>query len=111
MGNFIEMAVYGGYEIAAGPIRIRRKADGKDKKFHLDKYGYLVVNLGVGKRENRTKERVHRLVAMTYVPQIAGKPFVNHKDGNKLNNEPDNLEWVTCKENVQHAYRHGLMPS
>lgn len=109
MGDFIEVPGYLAYEIAINPVRIRRKGYSILKKFHLDQHGYKVVNLGVGKRENRTKERVHRLVALTFVPEITGKPFVNHKDGNKLNNEPDNLEWVTCKENVQHAYRHGLM--
>ena len=51
---------------------------------------------------------IHRLVAETYIPNTKNKECVNHKDGNKLNNSVDNLEWVTHKENVIHAYRIGL---
>lgn len=48
---------------------------------------------------------VHRLVALTYLgqPQRPGMQ-VNHKDGNKLNNHWENLEWVTAKENIKHSY-------
>lgn len=55
---------------------------------------------------------VHRLVAMAYVPNTTDKSFddlqVNHIDGNKLNNSPNNLEWVTHADNIRHAYRTGL---
>ena len=50
----------------------------------------------------------HRLIALTFIPQIEGKTDVNHKDGNKLNNSVDNLEWVSRKENIQHAWMKGL---
>lgn len=50
----------------------------------------------------------HKLVAQTFIPNIHDKPFINHKDGNKLNNSIDNLEWCTSSENNQHAYDSGL---
>lgn len=103
MGDFVWIPGYPGYQIAVGPVRIRRVATGQLKKFHMDQYGYRVVNLGY-----KQKERVHRLVATVFIPNPDSKPQVNHIDGNKLNNEPNNLEWATCKENIQHAFRTGL---
>lgn len=68
--------------------------------------GYLYVDLckdGIRERKN-----IHRIVAESEfgVPETAMD--VNHKDGNKLNNSVDNLEWVTRKENIQHAWTCGL---
>ena len=51
---------------------------------------------------------VHRMVAITFIPNPENKPEVNHKDGNKHNNDISNLEWVSKSENVIHAFKHGL---
>jgi len=52
---------------------------------------------------------VHRLVALAYIPNPDGKPDINHKDGNPLNNYVSNLEWCTKFENMQHAMQNGLL--
>lgn len=69
---------------------------------------YLTVHFSVsGKRIGKT---VHRLVAEAFIPNPENKPFVNHLDGDKLNNNDWNLEWATAKENTQHALKIGLIP-
>lgn len=64
---------------------------------------YKCVHLGAG-----GKIRLHRLVAILFVENPNGHNEVNHKDGNKNNNESSNLEWASRAENMQHAVRTGL---
>lgn len=51
---------------------------------------------------------VHRIVAITFIPNPENLPQVNHKDGNTHNNDVSNLEWVTPGDNQRHAYDIGL---
>lgn len=73
----------------------------------IDNVGYYAAYLR--NTDNNLRTRIHRLVALHFVPLIEGKLFVNHKDGNKLNNHFTNLEWVTCSENLKHAFATGLI--
>ena len=73
-------------------------------KQHQTKTGYLTVTLGSSKKP----VKVHRLIALAFIENPDNKPYVNHKDGNKLNNSVANLEWVTTKENTEHAIKMKL---
>lgn len=69
--------------------------------------GYELVHLSLdGKRKAYT---MHRLVAMTFLPNPNSLPYINHKDGDKFNNDVNNLEWVTAEENCKHAHVTGLL--
>ena len=70
---------------------------GRIKKTTIDPRGYAVVFLDKDGVEKTF--RVHRLVALTFVPNPDNKPEVDHINTNKLDNRADNLRWVTSKEN------------
>lgn len=72
-----------------------------------ESYKYKAVTLS--KDGKIFKFLTHRLVLSAFVENEHNKPFVNHKNGNKLDNRLENLEWVTHKENHSHAAKIGLM--
>lgn len=63
---------------------------------------------GVRQKRSGKGFLIHRLVADAFVPNPDGKLTVNHKDGDKLNNNYSNLEWATQGENNQHSINMGL---
>jgi len=67
----------------------------------LDKRGYQRVCLG--NRPDRATYKVHRLVAMAFIPNPKNKRTVNHKNGIKDDNRVENLEWATDSENSLHS--------
>lgn len=87
--------------------------DGKVYSTHTKKFlkgdnvaGYLQYTLSIEGREKKYK--AHRLVAMMFIPNPHDYPVVNHIDGNKLNNNVENLEWCTYYHNNKHARDTGL---
>lgn len=68
--------------------------------------GYRFVNLVVAGKSTTVK--VHRLVAKHFIDNPNNRPQVNHIDGNTGNNCAENLEWVTGRENIEHAKKMGL---
>lgn len=80
----------------------------KTLSWQLDKDGYAKVQL-MSTDGKRHRYSVHRLILENFQP-VEDMEFlqVNHKDGNKLNNDLSNLEWVTCSENNKHKYKLGL---
>jgi hypothetical protein len=68
--------------------------------------GYFISTLH--KEGKRHEIALHRIVAKTFLIELENKKEVNHKDGNKLNNCVDNLEWCDRGENVRHSFRVGL---
>lgn len=67
-----------------------------------DNKGYR--KLVLSKNNNLKNYRVHRLIALTYIPNPENKPQVNHKNGIRHDNRPENLEWCTSSENEMHSY-------
>jgi hypothetical protein len=78
----------------------------KQLKQSFDFDGYL--HLSLTKDKIRKNYFVHRLIAISFIPNSENKIQVNHIDGCKSNNFISNLEWATLSENRQHAYRTGL---
>lgn len=85
-----------------------RKISGRELRLQLIKgyWGFLAR----GDDGRKTSAYVHRAIAALLVPNPESKPHVNHIDGNKANNDPSNLEWVTHAENMRHAFATGLTP-
>lgn len=72
-----------------------------------DIHGYQLI--GMSKNTKRLTFKVHRLVAQAFIPNSENKPFINHKNGIKNDNNFKNLEWCTDQENMDHAVRTGLI--
>jgi hypothetical protein len=78
-------------------------------KQNLDKYGYYTVCLSLNCYYKPVK--VHRLVAETFLNNPDLKETVNHKNGIKIDNRVENLEFMTRIENFNHACKNGLIVS
>ncbi len=116
--QWIKTTISKNYEVSnTGEVRsldrVIYRSDGKMQKLkgvHLKKGkwtgGYFKVCITAnGVRKDYS---IHRLVALAWIDNPYGLPQVNHKDGNKLNNNVNNLEWCTQAQNNLHAYQTGI---
>jgi hypothetical protein len=90
---------YNYYVSAKGSFKDNR---GIIKNDHKSFSGYKRIHI------NNKNYLLHRLIALTFLENPENKEFVNHIDGNKLNNQLTNLEWATCLENNMHKINNGL---
>jgi hypothetical protein len=96
----------GVYQVSSfGRIRSYKYNLPRILKPRVNKKGYKYINLCLdGKYKSLS---VHRLVAKTFIAK--SDLTVNHKNGNKLNNCVDNLEFITITENLKHAKENNLL--
>lgn len=107
-----EASTFGRIRTKEGKTTVRKNGSKRVWKQRVLKYKSIKgrdyrVNLW---KDGKNKDYlVHRLVALTFIPQIQGKVFINHIDGNPKNNEVSNLEWCDYTENNNHAFDNELM--
>ena len=87
-------------------ISMDYRRSGKPKKLAPQRnvHGYAIIKLMKGGKD--ITYRIHRLVATAFVPNPEKLPCINHKDENKLNNNPNNLEWCDNRYNNNYGTRN-----
>ena len=99
-GNYKSIKGYEKYYLIYDDGRVWSIRSNKFLKPKVERTGYLSVDLCVNKQKTRIK--IHRLVAEAFIPNPNNLPYVNHKDKNKQNNKANNLEWCTIEYNVNY---------
>lgn len=105
-GDTMKIQGYEEYKILSNGIVISKS--GKPMKPQMDSKGYLRIQLKDPKKKNGVSTfKIHRLVAMHFLPNPNNLPQVDHIDGDKSNNDVSNLEWVSNEENQRRAVERG----
>ena len=102
-----EVSNYGAVRnVSTGQIlRTYPSRDGSNNLSYV-RFGVLITsNNGWRRRANVV---VHRAVALMFIPNPDNKEQVNHKNGDIYDNRVENLEWVSCQENIAHAIENGF---
>ena len=94
---------YGEYYLVSNKGRIKNARNNYVLKNLIGPTGYYYVTLSLGSRESRKVVKVHRCVAESFLENLYNLPIINHKDGDKLNNNVSNLEFCSYQYNVEHA--------
>lgn len=95
----------GDYYLVSNYGEIKGVKTGKIRKKNVNHEGYYFVCVSLGSRDNKPLIKLHRAVAETFLDNPNNYPAINHKDGNKLNNYVENLEFCTYQENTIHAVK------
>ena len=103
---FFKIKDYPEYGITKTGV-IRNESTNKIKSQYVGSTGYYMVSFSY-KNKSKSK-RVHRLLAINFIPNPNNYKFINHIDGDKLNNDLNNLEWCTHSHNMKHAFKTGLV--
>lgn len=110
MEEWRDVAGYENYFQISDLGRLRSKRTNKILSQTISKTGYYTHATKIGGRKGKSIcFKIHRLVCKAFHPNPENKKSVNHKDGNKLNNHKDNVEWATQHENMTHAVSTGLL--
>ena len=92
-----------------GRVRSLLRGEPYVLKTFPDNKGYHRIRVTIERK--KVSFKLHRQVALLFIPNPDNLPQVNHKDGNKNNNAVSNLEWCTNKQNAHHAIENGLWNS
>lgn len=101
--NLYEVSNLGNVKSLRNSFRIREKL--------LKPSGINYLHVVLTKNKTTKTHTVHRLVATTFISNKNNLPQINHKNCNTKDNKVSNLEWVTPKQNADHAWENGLNES